>query len=87
LSTFLRDIHAEHIRAVRLYWHSSYVFLDSKVRQRITRYMVVIWQAAIPPLVCALALLIKYIAFTLAHPVRGSSEPRSSRVSYLLRHA
>ena len=48
--------------------------------------MVVIWQAAIPPLVCALALLIKYIAFTLAHPVRGSSEPRSPRVSDLLRH-
>jgi hypothetical protein len=35
--------------------------------------MLVIWQAAIPPLLCATGLLIKYVAFTNAHPVRGHS--------------
>jgi len=34
--------------------------------------MVVIWQAVIPPCLCAVTLLIKYIAFTEAHPVRSS---------------
>ncbi|KAI9512131.1 hypothetical protein F5148DRAFT_96949 [Russula earlei] len=38
------------------------------LRSRVTRYMVVIWQAVIPPCICAVALLIKYIAFTNAHP-------------------
>ncbi|KAH9993042.1 hypothetical protein BJV77DRAFT_962033 [Russula vinacea] len=38
------------------------------IRRRVTRYMVVTWQAVIPPCVCAVALLIKYVTFTEAHP-------------------
>jgi len=38
------------------------------LRRRVTRYMAVIWQAVIPPCFCAVALLIKYVAFTEAHP-------------------
>jgi hypothetical protein len=33
--------------------------------------MIVIWQSAIPPCFCAVALLVKYIVFTELHPVRG----------------
>lgn len=29
------------------------------------------WQAAIPPGLCAIALVIKYIVFTKTHPVRS----------------
>ena len=32
--------------------------------------MIVIWQAAIPPALCAVALLVKYIVFTELYPVR-----------------
>jgi hypothetical protein len=35
------------------------------------RYIVVTWQAVIPPCLCAVALLILYLTFTHAHPVRG----------------
>jgi len=41
--------------------------------QRVMRYIVVTWQAVIPPCLCAVALLIKYVTFTQAHPVRGIS--------------
>ena len=47
--------------------------------------MVVIWQAAIPPLICAIALLIKYIAFTNAHPVRSCS-PLAREPPYFAAH-
>ncbi|KAH9982020.1 hypothetical protein BJV74DRAFT_58047 [Russula compacta] len=38
------------------------------LRRRVSRYMVVIWQAAIPPSLCAIALLIKYVTFTIVYP-------------------
>ncbi|KAH9976619.1 hypothetical protein BGW80DRAFT_871766 [Lactifluus volemus] len=38
------------------------------LRRRVTRYMIVIWQSAIPPCFCAVALLVKYIVFTELHP-------------------
>jgi hypothetical protein len=34
------------------------------------RYIIVTWQAVIPPCFCAVALLIKYVTFTQTHPVR-----------------
>jgi hypothetical protein len=34
------------------------------------RFIVVVWQAAIPPGLCAIALVIKYMVFTEMHPVR-----------------
>ncbi len=33
------------------------------------RFIVVVWQAAIPPCLCAVALVIKYMVFTETHPV------------------
>ncbi|KAF8272720.1 hypothetical protein EI94DRAFT_210962 [Lactarius quietus] len=39
-----------------------------QLRGRITRFIVVVWQAAIPPGLCAIALVIKYIVFTETHP-------------------
>ncbi|KAI0297022.1 hypothetical protein B0F90DRAFT_987679 [Multifurca ochricompacta] len=50
LSTFLKRIHAEHLR------------------RRISRFILVLWQAAIPPCLCAIALVIKYAVFTEMHP-------------------
>jgi len=38
------------------------------IRRRITRYMIVIWQAVIPPCFCAIGLVIKYITFTQTQP-------------------
>ncbi|KAI0255438.1 hypothetical protein BJV78DRAFT_672325 [Lactifluus subvellereus] len=38
------------------------------LRRRVTRFMIVIWQTAIPPCVCAIALLVKYFVFTEVHP-------------------
>jgi hypothetical protein len=46
--------------------------------QRITRYMIVIWQAAIPPALCAVALLIKYIIVIELYPVCGLFSSGSS---------
>lgn len=43
---------------------------DWNSRKRITRFIVVVWQAAIPPGFCAIALVIKYMVFTETHPVR-----------------
>ena len=37
------------------------------------RYIIVTWQAVIPSCICAVALLIKYVTFTEAHPVRRIS--------------
>jgi hypothetical protein len=37
----------------------------------------VTWQAVIPPCLCAVALLILYLTFTHAHPVRGICNNRS----------
>ncbi|KAF8486935.1 hypothetical protein DFH94DRAFT_7955 [Russula ochroleuca] len=52
--------------------HSLIKFLKrihaEHIRRRVTRYIVVTWQAVIPPCVCAVALLIKYVTFTQAHP-------------------
>jgi len=39
-----------------------------QLRERITRFIVVVWQAAIPPCLCAIALVIKYMVFTETHP-------------------
>ncbi|KAN0120461.1 hypothetical protein V8E52_004288 [Russula decolorans] len=58
LIKFLRRIHAEHLRRP-----------DGKpIAQRLMRYIVVTWQAVIPPCLCAVALLILYLTFTHAHP-------------------
>lgn len=38
------------------------------LRRRLIRYIVVTWQAVIPPSFCAVALLILYLTFTHAHP-------------------
>jgi hypothetical protein len=71
LTRFLRQIHAKHLRTVRLPQRAVTIsLLDGNDLQRVTRYMLIIWQAAIPPLLCATALLIKYIVFTKAQPVR-----------------
>ncbi|KAH9057612.1 hypothetical protein EDB87DRAFT_1578611 [Lactarius vividus] len=56
LTAFLRRIHTEQLRGVR---HSG---------QRIMRFIVVVWQAAIPPGLCAVVLVIKYMVFTETHP-------------------
>ncbi|SRR6266436_3079297 len=45
--------------------------LTDTIWQRVSRFIVVTWQAVIPPCLCAVALLIKYLTFTRAHPVRG----------------
>ncbi|KAI9459855.1 hypothetical protein BJY52DRAFT_1364630 [Lactarius psammicola] len=39
-----------------------------QLRGRIMRFIVVVWQAAIPPGLCAVALVIKYMVFTETHP-------------------
>lgn len=39
-----------------------------QLRGRITRFIIVVWQAAIPPGLCAIALMIKYMTFTETHP-------------------
>lgn len=39
-----------------------------QLRGRILRFIVVVWQASIPPGLCATTLLIKYIVFTETHP-------------------
>ncbi|KAH9176218.1 hypothetical protein EDB89DRAFT_1942382 [Lactarius sanguifluus] len=39
-----------------------------QLRGRITRFIIVIWQAAIPPGLCAVAFVIKYMVFTETHP-------------------
>lgn len=44
---------------------------EEPISQRILRYIVVTWQAVIPPCLCAVSLLILYVTFTHAHPVRG----------------
>jgi hypothetical protein len=44
---------------------------ENPIWQRVMRYIVVTWQAVIPPCLCAVALLILYLTFTHAHPVRG----------------
>lgn len=44
---------------------------ENPIWQRVMRYIVVTWQAVIPPCVCAVALLILYLTFTISHPVRG----------------
>ncbi|KAF8494842.1 hypothetical protein F5888DRAFT_605805 [Russula emetica] len=38
------------------------------LRRRVVRYIVVTWQAVIPPCFCAVSLLILYLSFTYAHP-------------------
>jgi hypothetical protein len=40
-----------------------------QLRGRITRFIIVVWQAAIPPGLCAIALMIKYMTFTETHPM------------------
>ncbi|KAI9435574.1 hypothetical protein H4582DRAFT_2059483 [Lactarius indigo] len=61
LITFLRRIHTEQLRGVR---HPE---------QRIVRFIIVVWQAAIPPGLCAVTLVIKYMVFTETHPVLTES--------------
>ncbi|KAH8993160.1 hypothetical protein EDB92DRAFT_1944757 [Lactarius akahatsu] len=39
-----------------------------QLRGRIMRFLIVVWQAAIPPGLCAVALVIKYMVFTETHP-------------------
>ncbi|KAH9021107.1 hypothetical protein EDB83DRAFT_2320525 [Lactarius deliciosus] len=39
-----------------------------QLRGRIMRFIIVVWQAAIPPGLCAVALVIKYMVFTETHP-------------------
>ncbi|KAN0124707.1 hypothetical protein V8E53_015670 [Lactarius tabidus] len=43
-----------------------------QLRGRITRFIIVVWQAAIPPGLCAIALMIKYMIFTETHPWSAS---------------
>lgn len=72
----LKRIHAEHIRRVRplrvVVRQFSGAKADGKtIWQRVSRYIVVTWQAVIPPCFCAVALMVLYITFTVTNPVRG----------------
>ena len=77
LVKFLKRIHAEHLRRVRpvpspsrcrvAHWQSD---TENRFWQRVLRYIVVTWQAVIPPCLCAVSLLILHLTFVHAHPVR-----------------
>ncbi|KAI0258158.1 hypothetical protein BC834DRAFT_119178 [Gloeopeniophorella convolvens] len=45
------------------------------LRRRISRFIIVVWQAAIPPCICTILLLIKYLVFTTSHPVSVPRPP------------
>lgn len=61
-------VHAESLNVL----FASHSLTEELIWQRVLRYTVVIWQAVIPPCLCAVSLLILYLLFTHAHPVRGT---------------
>jgi hypothetical protein len=77
LIKFLKRIHAEHLRRVRRLrvvvrpFCVAYSLTEKPIWQRVVRYIIVTWQAVIPPCFCAVSLLILYLSFTHAQPVRG----------------